>query len=112
LIKGRKRVRKTTRHPFGTDNPLKTNELRLLRGPYTQMELAVALHIGQTAVQDWEYGKAHPSMSNLRELLKHYNAWTSELAGPALDFIFPQNPKPSRRKPWPHSKSTKAPMRS
>jgi DNA-binding XRE family transcriptional regulator len=105
-------VRKTTNHPFGTDNPLKRNELRLLRGPYTQMELAVTLHVGHTAVQDWEYGKAHPSMSNLRELLKHYNAWTSQLAGPALDFVLPQNPKRSRRNTWPRSRSTKDQTRS
>ena len=99
-------MRTTTRHPFGTDNPLTRKEVRLLRGPYTQGELAKELDLGVTAIQEWELGTFHPSMGNLRALLKHYNTWTSDLAGPALDFVLPQNPKRGRRKPWVKHAST------
>jgi transcriptional regulator with XRE-family HTH domain len=102
-------VRTTTKHPFGTDNPLKTKEARLLRGPYTQTELSTLLCVSVNQINDWEHGACHPTMSNLRALLKHYNTWTADLAGPALDFVLPQNPKRLRRTPWHRSKSSTTP---
>jgi len=99
-------VRTTTKHPFGPDNPLNTKEVRLLRGPYTQTELAIIVGVSQNQVNDWEHGACRPSMGNLRALLTHYNDWTSTLAGPALDFVLPQNPKRGRRKSWVKHAST------
>ena len=99
-------MRTTTRHPFGPDNPLNPGEVRLLRGPYTLAELSQILNVRLTSIQLWEKGTNHPTMGNLRDLLKHYNNWTSELAGPALDLVLPQRPKRRKAKPCRASEST------
>ena len=105
-------MRNTTRHPFGTRKSLSAKDLRLLRGPYTQAELAQKLEIGVRSLQKWEDGQCAPAMPQLRDLLKHYNDWTSDLAGPALDLILPQRPKPHRRTKWQSSDPTPAPRRT
>jgi len=105
-------VRTTTRHPFGTGKALAAKDFRLLRGPYTQTELAEKLGLRLPSIQQWENGEFAPSMGNLRALLKHYNDWTSDLAGPALDLILPQRPKAHRRKKWQPSGPTPATPRT
>lgn len=82
-----------TRHPFGIANSLDCLTIRVLRGPYTQAELAKVLEIDISNIQKWEKGEVSPSMGNLRALLTHYNDWTSKLAGPALDILRLKSPR-------------------
>lgn len=99
-------MRKTTRHPFGTAKYLNAKDIRLLRGPYTQVELANKLSLRPATVNAWENGGITPQMPQLRALLKHYNDWTSDLAGPALDLVLPHKPKAHRRTTWQPSAAT------
>lgn len=49
---------------------------RVLRGPYSQDELARKLKIQPTTVQDWEARRTDPQPEHLRALHAHFLAWT------------------------------------
>lgn len=82
-----------TKQMTGIAKCLETKTLRMLRGPYSQAELALRLQVSQNAITDYESGRFSPRMRVLRGLLVHYNEWTAKLAGPALDLITPNRRK-------------------
>ncbi len=52
---------------------------RVLRGPYSQGELARILGTEQQQVAEWEGRRVEPGPRNIRLLFEHYNAWTTRL---------------------------------
>lgn len=54
--------------------------MREARG-LTQTEVAKALHVHQTAVSQWEYGRTRPDIDLLNKLASLYNVTTDELLG-------------------------------
>lgn len=47
----------------------------LLRGPYSQRELSLVLHVKQQSISDWEAGLARPMARQFRGLLLHFLDW-------------------------------------
>lgn len=52
---------------------------RVLRGPYSQDELARKLAVMNTTVQDWEARRTDPQPQYLRALMEHYRSWTRKM---------------------------------
>jgi transcriptional regulator with XRE-family HTH domain len=78
---------RNTKHLYGILQKPKIEHLRLMRGPYSQAELATILSLNVSATQSWESGNSSPSPANLRALLGHYVAWTNKLGWPSLDLL-------------------------
>lgn len=54
-------------------------QLRILRGPYSQTELAAILQVQPSSVNDWEAGAVLPQPRYIRALLDHAFLWTKKL---------------------------------
>jgi hypothetical protein len=86
--------------------------LRLLRGPFTLGEIAASLHVRTQNVSLWENSASRPTPGHLRDLLRHYLTWTTELRLPTWDILIAASMTARKGKPWPRSKSTKEQTRS
>jgi len=60
---------------------------RVLRGPYSQAELAKILQTHQDVVLKWERGHAAPQADHVRGLLKHAHTWTAEIGLRLVDLL-------------------------
>lgn len=52
---------------------------RVLRGPYSQEELARKLEVYPDSIARWEARLSDPEPANLRHLVEHYRAWTKKM---------------------------------
>jgi DNA-binding XRE family transcriptional regulator len=86
----------------------------LLRGPYSQKELAAVLHVKQQSISDWEAGRVRPMAKQLRALLSHFLDWyetqrleyAATLALTLLPKRKPLTPQTTHAKPRPKRKSS------
>lgn len=60
---------------------------RVLRGPFSQAELASILDTHADCVLKWERGHTTPQADHVRGLLKHAHTWTAEIGLKLIDLL-------------------------
>lgn len=68
-----------TKHLFGIFEGQEVAIYRILRGPYSQIELGEILGVDSSAVFRWETAQVTPQPEHLRALLIHAVQWTKQL---------------------------------
>jgi len=71
-----------------------TNVLALLRGPYSQAELADILETEPARVNDWEQGRSSPQPRFARALMIHAKGWTGTFGLRLTDLLDADPEKP------------------
>jgi predicted transcriptional regulator len=84
---------------FGCLNYPKPMDLRHMRGPYSQSELAKIILTNQAAITEWEAGRTQPTPGHLRDILTHYLDWTKRLALPTWDILIAAQPQKRKARP-------------
>ena len=74
---------------MGSQSP---NTFALLRGPYSQTELAEILETEPARVNDWEQGRSSPQPRFARALLIHAKGWTSTFGLKLTDLLDADEP--------------------
>ena len=90
-----------TRHLFGIFEGQDTFIYRVLRGPYSQDELASKLGVDPSAILRWETTPATPQPEHLRNLLIHAVGWTKMLDLKLSDLLEEHTRRHRDRKPPP-----------
>lgn len=69
---------------LGTPTP---SLLSLLRGPYSQVELADIIETDPARINDWEQGRTSPQPRFARALLIHAKSWTAHFGIRLTDLL-------------------------
>lgn len=69
---------------LGTPQP---SLLSLLRGPYSQTELAEIIETDPARINDWEQGRTSPQPRFARALLIHAKSWTAHFGIRLVDLL-------------------------
>lgn len=88
-----------TKHLFGIFEGQEVQIYRILRGPYSQIELGDKIGVDPSAIFRWEGGSVTPQPEHLRSLLIHAVAWTKLLDLKLPDLL----DEHSRRRRPPHT---------